>query len=327
MKKYIISLLLLLINISGFTQNNNIKINNMTNDVEIVVFNKSQKNWVSGIIPVNFLIKNNTKHEISLLLPYPNPMGLSFDTQSSVLEKKPQEDLMIDVRVVPTEISSGETYEIVYFLNRYFNFVSEGEFEIFYSLETMIDIEDSESSTRVYEGKFSIELQNPSSNEELKEQYSYYSNHLKSDDEKLRKEAAEALSFIDNPLCIDYIIPMLSIENLETTGIEALSRFNTSEPQQLILNMLSHREFFVVSTAIAALNSMNVQIPRTKFINMLSSENGSIVFIGLENLALTPDVDDKEYIIPLLKHYDPIIAEEAKKYHSLLNKKSTFGNK
>jgi len=300
----------------------------MINDVEITVFNKSEKNWVGGVVPVNFLIKNNTKHKIFLLLPYPNLTGLSFDTQSVVLKKKPQEDLIIDERIIPTKISSGETYEIVYFLNRYFNVASEGEFEISYSLKTMIGMENSEWSNRVYEGKFLIELKNPPSNEELEEQYSYYSNQLKSDDKKLREEAAEALSFIDNPLCIDYIVPMLSIQNLETTGIEALARFNTGETQQLISDMLSHRESFVVLTAIAALESMNVQIPRIKFIDMLSSENGSIVFIGLENLALTPDVDDKEYIIPLLEDPDPVIAEEAKKYYSLLiDKESAFGNK
>jgi len=332
MKKCITSLLLITISIGGFTKNNNITINNMINDIEIVVLNKSEKNWVGGIFPVSLIIKNNTGQAISLPLLYPNPAELSFDTPSP-LEKKLQEDIIIDARIVPTTISPGETYEIVYFLNRYFNFVNEGKFEISYSLKTTIDMEGSKSTKGVYEGTFFIELKNPSSNEELEKQYAYYSNQLKSGDNKRRKEAVEALSFIDNPLCIDYIIPMLSIEDLEITGIEILSRFNTAKIQELISGMLSHEDFFVVSAAITALGTMNVQIPRIKFINMLSSGDPTIIWTGLENLSLNPDVNDKEPIILLLEElqkdsflldfYSSVI-EKAKEYYSLLTDKESI---
>jgi hypothetical protein len=312
MKKYKYLFVLLAINILCFTNNNN---NNMTTNIIVTVTNKQGKNLLNGIIQVTLAIRNNTNQDISVLLPYPNPNGFSFDSQSSILKKKFAESELIE-RTVPLKISSGKTYEADYFLNRYFYFINEGQAKISYVLYTTVE-KDFEPTPVVYNGNFSIELQN-ASEEELRKQFLYYSNNLKSDNRKIRMEATEALSFVDNPLCIDYIHPMLSIENLEIAGINALCRFNTEQVQKLILEMLSHKESGVVSAAIVALQTLNVPIPRIKFIDMLSSQNASIRLIGLENLELNPDIHDKIHIYPLLKDFNPIIVEKAKKYYSLL---------
>ena len=195
MRKYTISLLLLAISISGFTQENNASINDMMDGVEIVMSNKFEKNLIGGPIPIGMVIKNNTKHEISFGLGYPDPWQLSFSLQSPIVKNIYEVPTMIDRRVPIMEIPSGETYECLYFLNRYFDFVSEGVAEISYSFRLSVDI-DSKRAKRNYEGKIFVELIKPSSDEELKKEYSYYSNNLKSDDGKLREEAKEALSFL-----------------------------------------------------------------------------------------------------------------------------------
>jgi len=178
---------------------------------------------------------------------------------------------------------------------------------------------DSTPLSMIYNGDFLVKI-SYSTEDQLSEQFSCYSTQLKSNDIKEKMEAAEALSFIDSPLCIDYVIPMLSIENLEVLGINTLSRFNIDKVRKLIMGMLSHNESEVVSAAINALDSMKVQIPRIKFLDMLSSNNASIRFIGLENLELTPNVNDKNYIIPLFQDLDSIVAKKAKEYNQLISK-------
>jgi len=315
MKQYLILFFLLTFN--------NIEIDNINNNsnmknVEIIVCNKSDKDLLGGIIPVSLIIKNKTNHHLSVILPYPNPGELSFDSKSPLLIKKSNEQKLDEI-TVSTEISPGDKYEAIFFLNRYFSFKEKGKADISYKLYITMKLGNSIPVNEYYEGTFPILLMD-ASDEELTRQFAYYSNNLNSNNRKIKMEAAEALSFIDNPLCIDYITPMLSIENLEIIGINVLSRFNIEKVRKLIYGMLSYNDCEVVSTAIIALDSMKVHIPRIKFLDMLSSKDAGIRFIGLENLKLAPDINDKNYITPLFHDLDPIVAKKAKEYYQLISK-------
>jgi hypothetical protein len=290
----------------------------MVNNVEITISGKSEQNLLEGTVPVSLVITNKTNHNIFVALAYPNPSELSFESQSPIIKKKNNENEFIDVKAPIEEISPGEKYEVIYFLNRYFIFTGVGKAEVSYRIYPTIQIEGFNPENTLYEGTFSIEFIN-ASNEELINQFSVYSTQLKSDNRKIKMESAEALSFIDNPVCIDYITPMLFIENLEIVGINTLCRFKTDKVKELISGMLSHKESAVVSATITALHLKDVEIPRFKFIDMLSSENASIRFIGLENLELYPDINDKQYLKPLLNDLNPVVLEKATKYNTFLD--------
>ncbi|KFF23417.1 HEAT repeat domain-containing protein [Chryseobacterium vrystaatense] len=306
--------ILLLINMQCVAQNSN----NMKDNINVTFSGGQEKNIINGIIPAILTIKNNTNKEIFVLLFYPNPNDISFDCQQPFVEKK-NRGWNLSEENIPIKIQSGETYKNVYFLGRYFKFLKDGKFDIIYDLELSAGTGNTQSESISYKGNFPIQISS-GSNEELKKQLSYYSENLKSDNRKIKEESAEALSFVENPLSVDYITPMLSIENLETKGIDALSKFNTPQNQKLISKMLSHRESDVVSKAIEALHKMKVEIPRKEFISMLASENTDIVFLGLENLEKNPNKNDMGLVKPVLNSLNDTVAEKAKGYYDLLEK-------
>jgi hypothetical protein len=322
MKTRILFLLFLSISFCGFAQKKG--------SIEVKVYAKSVDNLIGGIVPVNLVIENNTKREIITSMAYPDPSDLRFSSESFNVKNIYEERFMIDERAALFTIPPGESVKFVFFLNRYFDFVRTGIADISYTFVLHTSTKKkSKRESHEYSGKVVLRLQNPSSDEELKKQYQYYSDNLKSNDRQQRNEAAEALSFVTNPLCFDYIVPMLSIDGLEQKGIRALSRFNTNESQQLILGMLSHRSFFVVQTAIQTLHSMGVEIPRAYYVKMLSSTELSVIWVGLEYLSKNPDVSDEEHIVSLINELqkDPSLAgyhsqaiEEAQQYLSTLKK-------
>lgn len=268
-----------------------------------------------GIVPVVLEVKNEMPYEVSVLLPYPNPNNLMF--QSSNLSKKEVKEDIIE-RTAPIYIAAGETYRVTYFLNRYFFLNREGTFDINYQLNTTIDRSDAAAKGCYFEGTFTIHIRKTSS-DKLKKQYAFYAERLTAPDRKIQLEAGEALSFLDTSLCIEYVIPMLSISNLEIPGIEALSRFKTAKTENAILKMLSHTSSAVVSAAICALESMQIVIERRYFLQMLSSPNASIRHIGLEYLSKNPDKKDLLLIEPLCDDLNITVATKAQNYYLILD--------
>ena len=285
-------------------------------DIITVNISASERSFpTEGIVPVVFEIKNEMPYEISVLLPYPNPNNLQFSSAHLKIKELKRE---IVERSAPVYIAAGDAYRVTYFLNRYFFLNREGTFEIGYKLNTTIVSPDMAADGYHFEGNYTIHLHKASS-DELKKQYAFYSEQLTSPDQQTRMEAGEALSFLDTSLCIEYVIPMLSVDNLEISGIEALSRFKTAKAEAAILKMLSHTSSAVVSAAIRTLELMQAVIERQYFLQMLSSANASIRHIGLEYLSKEPDKNDLPFVETLCNDLNAVVAAKAQTYCSVLD--------
>lgn len=311
MKEYLFLIIILLFNLQIIAQNPN----QMFNPVTVNITAGKPSFPVEGVAPVILEVKNETAYEISVLLPYPNPNNLTFHSLHLNRKKTTTEPIE---RTAPTYIAAGETYREIYYLNRYFFLKREGSFEINYQLDITIEQPNTAIDGYHFEGSFVIQIVKKPT-EDLKKQYAFYAEHLTSSDPHTREKAGEALSFLDTPLCIEYVIPMLSVSNLEIPGIKALSRFKTARTEKAILGMLSHTSSAVVSEAIQALESMQVTIERRYFLQMLSSTNASIRYTGLLQLEKKPDKNDRPLIEPLCNDLNTAVASKAKSYFSILD--------
>jgi hypothetical protein len=131
---------------------------------------------------------------------------------------------------------SGCSYTSTFYLNRYFNFRALGRALIDWELTIPFKQEENSTVTRDFKGSFPIEVAS-ASEPELRADLAHFSGALRSSDPVTRKEAAEALTFLDTPISVEYTTPMLSIEGLEIAGIHALARFPSQETYGLIIEM------------------------------------------------------------------------------------------
>ncbi|MFV0304424.1 MAG: hypothetical protein ACK5IC_02950 [Moheibacter sp.] len=168
---------------------------NMDNKINVNIVGGQKINYIGGGIPVTLTVSNNTNQGISILLFYPNPNGLSFDSTSPLLKKK--ETLWNDSeRSIPIIIPPRSSYQTTYFLNRYFEFLNEGIVSISYSLELLATIKNDKPQSSTYNGVFTIKVESEN-REEIKKQYNYYKNNMNSIDFRIKKEAEEALLWLN----------------------------------------------------------------------------------------------------------------------------------
>lgn len=191
MKKALI--IFLFINLQCTSQNK-IKMSN-SNNIQVSISAGPGKNMLNGTVSSILTVTNNTHQDIDILLFYPNPNDLSFNSQSSLVKMK-ERVWNESERSVPIKVSSGGSYQVTYFLNRYFDFLKEGVVKINYSLELFISIEGSLLKNITYNGDFNIKI-DKDSKDEIQKQFLYYQANLKSENRKIKSEAEEALIYLN----------------------------------------------------------------------------------------------------------------------------------
>ncbi|PIF46646.1 hypothetical protein CLU96_3684 [Chryseobacterium sp. 52] len=189
--KNLLILVILFINVKCISQNNNKRNNN----INVSIAGNHRENLLNGLVSSILTISNNTSQDINILLFYPNPNDLSFESKSSLVKMKDRQ-WNDNERSVPIKISSGKSYQITYFLNRYFTFLAEGNIKINYTLELLTSTEGNPPKSNSYKGEFDITVINDSK-EGVAKQTSYYQSNLKSDDRKIKMESEEALFYLN----------------------------------------------------------------------------------------------------------------------------------
>lgn len=172
---------------------NSIKMNNNT-AINVSMTQGHGKNLLNGVVSSILTITNNSSQNISILLFYPNPNDLYFKSQSSLVKMKDRQ-WNDSERSIPIKIPSGKSYQVTYFLNRYFNFLEEGEVNINYTLDLFVATDDGSPKSTAYNGMFNIKI-NKGSKEEIGEQLLNYQANLKSENLKIKMEAKEALLYL-----------------------------------------------------------------------------------------------------------------------------------
>ena len=264
-----------------------------------------------GPIPATVLIQNASAGPVEVLLPYPNPNHLRFDCASGTRKHVERQEIE---RTIPIALAPGQTYTATYFLNRYLVFGAPGLTRVSYHLDVFTTPSGGEGGGEIVsDGELAIELIE-GTDEVLKEELSNYAAGLRSRDRKLKMEAAEALAFLETPLAIEYQARMLSIDNLEVIGIEALGRSSSPQAHKLIVGMLSHPDSTVVMAALSEIDRRHIDLPREKVYALLSSDNPNIRWTAVDWMAAHPDPRDRAAVSPLLGDPNAEVRERAKAY-------------
>lgn len=267
-----------------------------------------------GPIPAVVVVHNRSARPIEILLPYPNPNNLRFESASAT----PRPVAFIaNERTFAIPIAPGERYTSTYYVNRYLRFDADGPVRVKYHLRVSTTVNPREPDAAhedvVSSGELGIQLVQ-GTDEALKEALSNQAVGLRSQDRRVQAEAAEAFAFLETPLAIEYQARMLGIENLEATGIEALGRSPSPQAHQLIVGMLSHPSSGVVAVALREIDRLKMALPREKVWPLLSSQNPSVRFTAVDWMAGHPDPRDREPVTPLLADPNTGVRERAKAY-------------
>ena len=287
----------------------------MSNTISVSVSSTKEPLLLNGPIPAVVTVANISSNVVSILLPYPNPNNLKFEGKPiSSLVLKPVEYLENE-RSTAIRINPGDGYTRRYFLNRYLKIIKPGTITISYRLTIPLSVLTTGQrwTDTEFTGTFQIAAVDDSE-DMLRATLAQYAGTLKGADKQIQMEAAEALAFLDTPISVDYIEPMLAIEGLETTGIRSLARFPSQRTFSLITGMLSHRDSAVLSTALEAISRLNIPVQRVKIQRLLASDDPSIRLAGLEWLASHPDKEDLRFIAPLLDDSNRAVQDRAKLY-------------
>ncbi|PWN68985.1 hypothetical protein C1631_013010 [Chryseobacterium phosphatilyticum] len=190
--KNLLIIIILFINAQCASQNTT-KMNN-NNNIGVNITQGQGKNLLNGVVSSILTVTNNSSQDVSILLFYPNPNDLSFTSPSSLVKIKDKQ-WNDSERSAPIKIAAGKSYHVTYFLNRYFEFLKEGEINVHYNLDLFVATEGGSPKSSAHHGVFNIKV-DKGSKEEIQQQILYYQNNLKSEDFSLKKEAEEALLYL-----------------------------------------------------------------------------------------------------------------------------------
>jgi hypothetical protein len=271
---------------------------------------------LQGPVPVPFTFANTSQERAAISLPYPNPNNLRFTAAPAQTDAVPK-TVEIDPieRTVPTVLEPGASHSVTYFLNRYFRFARAGNVRIGYELKALVTRGSNPGVSRIetFTGALEVPLV-PASDDQLRAVFASYAEQLRSPNRQTKLEKAEALAFIDSPLVIPYLLPMLGIDNLEVIGIHALGRHPSAEATRDIPGALGHPDSGVVAAALEEIDRLQIPFPRARIQTLLGSQNPNIRLLALERLSAHPDQSDLPFVGRMSQDDNPRVRETAAAY-------------
>ncbi len=272
---------------------------------------------IHGPVPAIVTVTNTSGDPVSIQLAYPIPEVLRFETLSfNVIAVKPAAKRSM-TRTVPIDLAAGASYTATYFLNRYFAFVGPGQATIDWHLAVPFKQGGNATATSEFRGSFRAQLV-VAGEQQVKAELARYSNALQSSNRQEQMEAAEALAYLDTPLVVPYLMPMLHIDNLEVIGIHALARHPSPASKQGIRSMLGHRDSAVVGAALEEIDRLNVEVSRSEVQQLLRSSNPNTQWLALGWLAARPSREDLPLLGPLLESGNAPVRDRARSYANRL---------
>ena len=277
-----------------------------------------QSQLLGGPVAVSLTIANPAATNVSISLPYPNPNNLSFRclVPDFALEKTVDQDEI--ERTAPTRIPPRGSTTSTYYLNRYFSFRKPGKAEFAYQLTVRTSPDGQKLTSRTFEGKFLVNLVE-ASDDQIRRELNSFAVHLPDRDPRLRAEAGEALAFVETPLAVPYLLPMLQIDGLEVAGVHALAHHKSAEAQRALVAALSNPQSSVVEAVFQETDRLKIDLPRQKVQALLASRNDGIQWLALNWLSARPDRDDLPFVSPLLDSHGEGVRKKAKVYLESLN--------
>jgi hypothetical protein len=295
----------------------------MIKDIVVTVRGSEKPKLFQGPVEAIVTVKNVSTHPVEILLPYPNPNHLGFACKSQGYAKPKQVEHEEIERTAPIRIDPGSSYTAVYYLNRYLTFLKAGQVRVSYRLGLPVTRQpgtpEAVQEDAVFEGEFAVQLIE-GSEQALRGELASYAAQLESRNRQEKMQAAEALAFLDTPLCVECVARMLAIDNLEVIGIRSLGRFPSPKTAELITGMLAHPDSTVVGTALHEIDQRRISLPRQKVQELLISSNPNVRWLAVNWLAAHPDPRDLPLLAPVLRDENPSVRERAAAYAEALKK-------
>jgi hypothetical protein len=264
-----------------------------------------------GPIPVVVSVTNRGARPLTVNLEYPLYTSLRFDSPSAKRKLVvPPENYFVQQATIPPGGRASRTY----YLNRYLAFDAPGIARVTWRLGVSIAMPDGRPWEQlVGRGELTYTLVE-TGDDALKEELSNYAVGMRSSDEKVKEEAAEALGFLDTPLALEYQARMLTVWNLEPRGIQALGRSSSPAAHAVIVKMLASDRPLLVFAAQEELDRLGPAMPREKVRQLLAASDPKVRRAALEVLIKHPDATDRAAVSPLLEDPDADLRGKAKAY-------------
>lgn len=290
---------------------------NMNGAITATLQSSERQSYLHGPVPVTVTVSNVSTAPLSILLAYPVPETLRFESDNLEIAAQKRVAVGAMARTAPIDIAPGAQYTATYYLNRYFEFRAAGLAIIDWHLTIPFTQGDNPTATPEFQGSFRVELVLPRE-PELRDKLAHYAMALQSPDLRTKMQAAEALAFLDTEISSDYVLSMLGIDNLEIIGIHALGRNTSRQHDARIVQMLSHRDSGVVGAALEEIDRHRVPVPRSTVQLLLSAENPNTQWLALGWLAQRPRAEDLPLLSPLVASPNDAVRDRATAYERLL---------
>jgi hypothetical protein len=271
-----------------------------------------------GIL-VNFT--NKTGDDLLCYLNYPNPSGLVFKPKDTPGEKRitvSESEVAPSVRMYPVKLPPRERYTFVVYLNRYLTFLAPGQYDVDWQWQVSLQKAGTNSEARTtvtqqkYQGTIAVTLEQ-GSDARLAEEIELVSRGLSSNERQRRREAVEALSFLDTPRVVPYLAQALKVPGLEIYALRGLGRFKTAESRTLIQSALESPEMGIVGTALGELAKQGVSISDDESRRLLSHKNSGIRYATLSYIDRMGDTNKIPLLESVTNDVDTAIAASAEK--------------
>lgn len=275
-----------------------------------------------GPIPIELKVKNLATRRVGFAFNRENPVGLRFRVTHAASAKSRPTVLSPSIEEPWILLDSGQSFSETLYLNRFVQFEQPGTFEIDYDARLSYSLDANaqrEEDVRIASGRGSLKLSlKPASAEALRTRLESVAADLRSADPRDRRGAVEALSHLDTPLCIPFLIRALHADGAELPAVRALSRFDTPEVDQALMTVTAHPDSEVVEQALGILGKRGRVLDDSRVTAMLTTSNANVRYLGMKYLlsqkARRPVLDAT--VRPLVEDANPEVARLAQEYLS-----------
>ncbi len=272
---------------------------------------------LGGPMPVVVTVTNGSTRPIEIDLAYPNLLYLRFTSASATARDVP----------VPPSVLGGDTHvapgahaTVTYYVNRYLRFDAPGEVRVGYRLVVPVrPSEDDPGGDLAASGELAYTI-SKADDDALREQLSNAAVGLKSADDHVKAESAEALAFLETPLAAEYQARMVTIDHLEVMGIQALGRSSSTAARALVVEVLGKGDADANDAAFEVLDRMGDALPRERVLRRLADADARVRETALALLRRHPDPRDRPALERVLDDPSTSVREQARAYAESLRR-------
>jgi hypothetical protein len=286
---------------------------NMSTPIDVTVRGSDRPSFLHGPVPVTITVRNVSAEPVSILLAYPVAEGLRFESRSPSIAAPKGVASQTMTRTVPIRLASNAQHSAVYYLNRYLDFRAAGTATIAWRIIVPVTTPSGSTTMPEYEGTLHIELVIPRE-EQIRDELNRFRLQLHDKDRQIKSQATEALAFLDTELSAEYVVDMLSIDNLQVIGIHALGRSSSRKYDSRVLQMLSHKDSEVVAAALEYIDAHRIPLPRSNVQRLLAADNPNVQWRAIGWLAQRPNVEDLPLVSPLMESSNQAVRQRATSY-------------